>query len=81
MKELLTRLDVLHTTELGQKRIRKNLQLDVSNVVEWCRKQIENENAVITRKGENWYISVNGCTITVNAYSLTIITAHKNKLK
>lgn len=79
MRELLSELDALHTTELGDKRIRNNLRLDVSDAVEWCREQIKKENAVITRKGKNWYISVNGCTITVNAFSFTIITAHKNK--
>ena len=33
--------------------------------------------AVIERKGKNWYITVDGCIITVNAYSYTVITAHK----
>ena len=33
----------------------------------------------ITRKGKNWYITVEGCIITVNAHSFTIITAHKEK--
>ena len=36
----------------------------------------ENE---IFRKGKNYYIKTNGCTITVNAYSYTVITAHKEK--
>ncbi len=79
MRELLTELDALHTTELGDKRIRNNLKLNVSDVIEWCREQIKKEDAVITRKGKNFYIYVSGCVITVNAYSFTIITAHKNK--
>ena len=33
----------------------------------------------IFRKGKNYYIKTDGCTITVNAYSYTVITAHKEK--
>ncbi|MBP3886887.1 MAG: DUF3781 domain-containing protein [Cellulosilyticum sp.] len=33
----------------------------------------------MTRDGENWYIDIDTCIITVNAYSYTIITAHKEK--
>ena len=31
------------------------------------------------RKGKNWYITIDNCIITVNAYSYTVITAHKVK--
>lgn len=77
--ELLENLDNIHTTELGIGRIRKNLSLDTGNVVEWCKEKIKSPNAVITRKGKNWYICVEGCIITVNAFSYTIITAHREK--
>lgn len=76
-KELLDNLDKLHTTELGILRIRKNLLPDCEDVVGWCRTKIEQPDAVITRKGKNWYIAVEGCIITVNAYSFTVITAHR----
>ena len=36
-------------------------------------------NAVITRSGKNWYVNIDNCIITINAYSYTIITAHKEK--
>lgn len=75
--ELLTHLDKLHTTELGIMRIKRNLALSTEDVVDWCREAIEAPDATITRQGKNWYISVNHCVITVNAYSYTIITAHK----
>lgn len=76
--EVLTdHLDRLHTTELGGIRIRKNLALDTADVVAWCRTKIASEQAVITRQGKNWYIEADNCIITVNAYSYTIITAHK----
>ena len=76
---LLANLDKLHTTDLGILRIRKNLSLDAEDVVSWCKDKIAAENADITRKGKNWYIAVDGCMITVNAYSYTIITAHRKK--
>ena len=77
--ELLQNLDKLHTTELGVIRIKKNLSLDTDNVVEWCKAKIKSENASVLRNGKNWYINIDDCIITVNAYSYTIITAHKQK--
>ena len=77
--ELLKNLDKLHTTELGVVRIKRNLSLETDDVVLWCKTKINSDYAVITRKGKNWYVNVDGCIITVNAYSYTIITAHKEK--
>ena len=77
--ELLEKLDRLHTTELGVIRIKKNLSLNVENVIEWCKEKISLSNAKIIRKGKNWYITIDNCIITVNAYSYTVITAHKVK--
>ena len=77
--EVLENLDKLHTTELGVVRIKRNLSLDTDEVVDWCKAKIESPNAIITRNGKNWYIDVDGCMITVNAYSYTIITAHQAK--
>lgn len=77
--ELIFNLDKLHTTELGVVRIKKNLSLDVDDVVRWCRDKIQNPNAMIIRRGKNWYVDIDDCEITVNAYSYTIITAHKIK--
>lgn len=75
--ELLQNIEKLHTTELGILRIKKNLSLETSDVVNWCKTQILSPSASISRKGKNWYVEVNHCIITVNAYSLTIITAYK----
>ena len=77
--ELLENLDRLHTTELGVIRIKKNLSLNVENVIEWCKEKISLSNAKIIRKGKNWYITIDNCIITVKAYSYTVITAHKVK--
>lgn len=75
--ELLKNLDTLHTTELGVERIKRNVSLDTADVVDWCKNKINSANAVITRRGKNWYVNVDGFIITVNAYSYTIITTHK----
>ena len=77
--ELLENLDRLQTTELGVIRIKKNLSLNVENVIEWCKEKISLSNAKIIRKGKNWYITIDNCIITVNAYSYTVITAHNVK--
>lgn len=77
--ELIQNLDKLHTTELGVMRIKRNLSLDTDNVVEWCKNKIKSVNASIARNGKNWYINIDDCIITVNSYSYTIITAHKEK--
>ncbi|MCR4889267.1 MAG: DUF3781 domain-containing protein, partial [Ruminococcus sp.] len=34
---LLSNIDKLHTTELGVQRIKKNLNIDVSDVVGYCK--------------------------------------------
>ena len=76
--ELLENLNKIHTTPMGVDRIRRNLSLgeEVKDVVSWCKGKIKSTKAVITRRGKNWYIEIDGCIITVNAYSFTIITAH-----
>jgi hypothetical protein len=75
MKELLSNLDKIHTTQLGTDRIRNNLRLDISDVTEWCKQKIETSNS-ISRKGKNWYVHIDDIIITINAHSFTIITAH-----
>lgn len=77
MNDLILNADKLHTTEMGVKRIKRNLSIDVDDVVQWCKKIILDCNTVIERKGKNWYAKAKGCIITVNAHSYTIITAHK----
>ena len=82
MNELLENMDKLHTTPMGVERIRRNLGLsdDVKDVVGWCRKRIVLAGTNIVRNGKNWYCRIDGCVITVNANSFTIITAHKERL-
>lgn len=77
--DLIENIEKLHTTTMGVERIRRNLSLgeDVKDVVAFCQQKILDDKAEITRQGKNCYIKINGCIITVNAYSYTIITAHK----
>lgn len=79
LQEFLAQLDRLHTTELGIVRIKKNLALDTDDVVGWCAAKISSPNAIISRNGKNWYEKADGCLIKINAYSFTIITAHKER--
>lgn len=79
--DLLLNLDKIHTTDLGVVRIRKNLYLSTDDVVNWCKEKLQNPNSNINRRGKNWYIEIDNCIITVNAYSYTIITAHLKKQK
>ena len=79
MNSLIENIDKLHTTEMGVERIKKNLQMEDSDVVQWCRVRILDKNAVIEKKKKNWYVTINNYKITVNVHSYTIITAHKVK--
>lgn len=78
-EELLNHLDKLHTTDLGIVRIKKNLTIGTDDVVAWCKEKINLPHAIITKRGKNWYVDVDGFIITVNAHSYTIITAHQKK--
>ncbi len=79
MNDLIQNIEKLHTTELGTKRIKNNLSLEIENVVLWCKIKILDNHAVIEKRGKNWYITIEPYEITVNASAYTIITAHKSK--
>lgn len=73
---MLFNLDKLHTTDLGVERIKRNLSVETDDIVSWCKAKIQKPNSLIISKGKNWYVQIDNCIITVNAYSYTIITAH-----
>lgn len=67
----------LHTTPLGVQRIKRNLKLpEPVDAVEICRNFILDPSAEFERRGKNWYVTVGDVIITINANSMTIITAH-----
>ena len=70
-------LENLHTTTLGAERIRRNVSPNAEDIIAWCRARITAPDAVVERRGKNCYITSGGCTLTVNAKSHTVITAHK----
>ena len=76
MNDLVRNIDKLHTTELGEERIRKNLFLN-SNEVEYCKKKILDKNCKFNIQGKNWYCTMDNIVITVNSFNYCIITAHK----
>ena len=75
-KILLDNIDKLHTTEMGIKRIKRNLKIDQTDVVEYCKNKVLKETCNIYKQGKNWYCEVDNLKITINSSSYTIITAH-----
>jgi len=75
-RDLLNNIDKIHTTELGSMRIRRNLELETKDIVNWCKQKIRQADDVF-KKGKNWYVSFENGVITINAHSYTIITAHR----
>lgn len=73
---LLENIKELHTTPLGEERIKKNLKLEAVDVVDYCRNLIVNNECYIEKLGKNWYCETKNIRITINSFSYTIITAH-----
>ncbi len=73
---LLSNIDKVHTTEMGADRIKKNLNLDTHDVIEYCKSKVLDKNCNIYKQGKNWYCEIDNIKITINSYSYTIITAH-----
>ena len=76
---LLSNINKVHTTKMGIDRIKKNLKLNINDVVKYCKNKILDKNCNIYKKGKNWYCEIDNIRITINSYSYTIITAHKIK--
>ena len=54
MIELIENIGKLHTTEMGIERIKRNLQIETNDIVQWCRVRILEEDTEIERLGKNW---------------------------
>ena len=76
---LLSNIGKIHTTKMGIDRIKRNLKLDTSDVVNYCKNKILDKDCNIYKQGKNWYCEIDNIKITINSYSYTIITAHTNK--
>ena len=79
MDDLLLNIDKIHTTELGIKRIQRNLNI-TDDVVNYCKNKIIDKECYIYKQGKNWYCKIDNMIITINSSSYTIITAHINKI-
>lgn len=75
-KVLLDNIDRIHTTEMGVDRIKRNLKLNMADVVEYSKDKILQRDCNIYKQGKNWYCEVDNIKITINSRSYTIITAH-----
>ena len=83
INNLTQNIEKIHTTPMGAKRIKHNLNLQIEEteeVVAWCKNVVKSAN-IINCQGKNWYAYGSGVVITINAHSYTIITAHKMKTK
>lgn len=78
---LVANINKIHTTQMGMDRIKRNLELETTDVMAYCRKKILDENSNIYKQGKNWYCEIDNIRITINSYSYTVITAHKKKDK
>ena len=76
MNELIKNIDKIHTTKMGEDRIKRNLKLDNIDVVDYCKSIIKDNNTSIYKEGKNYYCINNNIILTINSYSFTIITAH-----
>lgn len=56
---LLSNIDKIHTTKMGIDRIKKNLKLNIIDVVEYCKNKILDKNCDIYKQGKNWYCKTN----------------------
>ena len=72
-KILLDNIDKVNTTEMGIDRIKRNLKIDTTDVVEYCKNKVLDKNCNIYKQGKNWYCEVENIKITINSYNYTRI--------
>lgn len=74
-------MDNLHTTVMGAERVRHNIGLPNNlDIIDWAKDLIQSApKSSVIRQGKNWYITHDGCILTVNGHSFTLITAHRIK--
>ena len=73
---LLSNIGKIHTTKMGIDSIKRKLQLDTNDVVNYCKNKVLDKDCNIYKQGKNWYCEIDNIKITINSYSYTIITAH-----
>ena len=74
---LYDNLDKIHTTPMGEGRIKRNLDVEAEDVLKFCMEKIKDSNSAVYKKGKNYYVEIDDMSFTINSSSFTIITAHK----
>lgn len=72
---VISNINLIHTTNLGNERIKNNLNMDC-DVVKYLKNKILHNNSIIYKKGKNYYCVIDNVCITVNSSNYCIITAH-----
>ena len=73
-------IEKIHTTQMGEERIKRNLDLQSGDVESWCKEFVPKADIMIGL-GKNWYVYGNGVVLTINASNFSVITAHKINAK
>lgn len=54
MNMLLENIEKLHTTQMGIERIKKNLQIETDDVMQWCKARILEKDTRIEQNRKVW---------------------------
>ena len=77
---IISNIDKIHTTELGEDRIKKNLKLN-DEAVNYLKEKLLDDRSIVYKEGKNYYCEIDNIRITINSYNYCIITAHIIKTK
>ena len=77
---IISNIDKIHTTELGEDRIKKNLKLN-DDAVNYLKGKLLDDRSIVYKEGKNYYCEIDNIRITINSYNYCIITAHIMKTK
>ena len=77
---LISNIDKIHTTALGEDRIKKNLKLN-DDAVYYLKGKLLDDRSIVYKEGKNYYCEIDNIRITINSYNYCIITAHIIKTK
>ena len=74
---LIENIEKLHTTSVGITRITRNMGIEKTQVIEYCKKLITLNDTKITTCGKNFYCKNKNIIIVINAINYMIINAYK----
>ena len=77
IEKFLLNIDNINVTPEVRIRIKESLNLNLEDVVEYCKNKIGDKNCKISREGKNWICITDDIKILVNACSYMIVSAKK----